>query len=81
MKKVSIALAVALFSAMTAPAFASCDTRKEDDQAVCAGKCEDSYVRHKQDMMADHARRQAVPAPNVTLENSESAAMSAWLSP
>lgn len=59
MKKVSIALAVALFSAMTAPAFASCDTRKEDDQAVCAGQCEDSYVRHKQDMMADHAQLKA----------------------
>lgn len=56
MKSYSILTAVVFFAAMSAPAFASCDTRKEDDQAVCAGKCEDNYVRHKQDMMADHAK-------------------------
>ncbi len=55
MKKFSFVTAVALFAAMSAPAFASCDTRQEDEQAVCASKCEDNYVRHKQDMMADHS--------------------------
>ena len=57
MKTFAIAT-VALFG-LTASAFASCDTRKEDDQAVCAAACEDSYVRHKQDMMADHAKLKA----------------------
>ena len=59
MKTVSIATAFAFFAVMTAPAFADCDTRKEDEQAVCAGKCEDDYVRHKQDMMADNAKLKA----------------------
>ena len=56
MKTFSIASAIALFAMMTVPAFADCDTRKEDEQALCAGKCEDEYVRHKQDMMADHSK-------------------------
>lgn len=59
MKSYSVLTAVAFFVAMSAPAFASCDTRKEDDQAVCAGKCEDEFVRHSQDMMADHAKLKA----------------------
>jgi hypothetical protein len=59
MKKFSIVTAIVMFAATTAPAFASCDTRKEDDQAVCALGCEDNYVRHKQDMMADHAKLKA----------------------
>lgn len=75
MKTIAIATAVALFAGMAAPAYAfdsaaglrapsqvtrvSCDTRKDDDQAVCAEKCEDTYIRHKQDMMADHAKLKA----------------------
>ncbi len=55
MKKYAILTAIAFFAA-SAPAFASCDTRKEDDQAVCAGKCEDIYVRNNQNNMADHTQ-------------------------
>ncbi len=52
----TLAIAAVMIASMVAPALADCDTRKEDEQAVCAGKCEDEYVRHKQDMMADHAK-------------------------
>ena len=58
MKSLFIASTIAFF-AVTSAAFADCDTRKEDDQAVCALGCEDNYVRHKQDMMADHAQLKA----------------------
>src|SRR5512141_1407096 len=53
MKKFSIATAIAMFAAMTAPAFASCDTHAEDDQAVCASKCEDAYLKDQQGWTAD----------------------------
>lgn len=53
MKSYSILTAVAFFVAMSAPAFASCDTRKEDDQAVCASKCEDAYLKDQQGWTAD----------------------------
>ncbi len=55
----TFAIAAVMFATMAAPALADCDTRKEDDQALCAGKCEDEYVRHKQDMMADHTKLKA----------------------
>ena len=59
MNKYAIMTAAALLVASVSPSFATCDTRNEDEQAVCAGKCEDEYVRHKQDMMADHSKLQA----------------------
>ena len=52
----TLAIAAVMICSMVVPALADCDTRKEDEQALCAGKCEDEYVRHKQDMMADHAK-------------------------
>ncbi|MGA8172958.1 MAG: hypothetical protein WB816_19305 [Methylocystis sp.] len=67
--KTNVLVAAALmFGGMIAPSFAydgaaglrspvakvSCDTRNEDPQAVCASKCEDTFVRHKNDNMADH---------------------------
>jgi hypothetical protein len=53
MKKFSIAAAIAVFAAMTAPAFANCDTRAEDAQAVCASKCEDAYLKDQQSITAN----------------------------
>jgi hypothetical protein len=53
MKKFCIATAIAIFAATTAPAFASCDTRAEDDQAVCASKCEDAYLKDQQSITAN----------------------------
>jgi hypothetical protein len=53
MKKFSLFSALAIFAAMTAPAFASCDTHGEDDQAVCASKCEDAYLKDQQGWTAD----------------------------
>jgi hypothetical protein len=62
--------AALMFGGMIAPSFAydgagatrlgsvaakvSCDTRNEDEQAVCAMKCEDVFVRNNQNNMADH---------------------------
>jgi hypothetical protein len=69
--KINVLVAAALmFGGMIAPSFAydgaaglrspatkvSCDTRNEDEQALCAMKCEDAYVRNKQNNMADHSR-------------------------
>lgn len=59
MKKFSIATAFALFAAMTAPAFASCDTHAEDDQAVCASKCEDQFLKDQQGWTADMSKIKA----------------------
>ncbi|MCC3245782.1 hypothetical protein LG047_10650 [Methylocystis sp. WRRC1] len=53
MKTFKIATAVAMFAAMTAPSFASCDTHAEDEQAVCASKCEDAYLKDQQGWTAD----------------------------
>jgi len=54
--KMNVLVAAALmFGGMIAPSFASCDTRNDDEQAVCASKCEDAFVRHKNDNMADHS--------------------------
>jgi hypothetical protein len=44
---------IALFAGLSAPAFASCDTRKEDEQAVCASKCEDAYLKDTMSFSAD----------------------------
>lgn len=49
MKKFSIATAVAILAAMTATAFASCDTHGDDDQAVCASRCEEAYLKDQKD--------------------------------
>ena len=64
MNKYALTAAAALFLAATAPSFAfdaavgqraqsqatriSCDTHAEDDQAVCASKCEDAYLKDQQ---------------------------------
>lgn len=53
MKKFSLFSAIAILTAMTAPAFASCDTHGEDDQAVCASKCEDAYLKDQQGWTAN----------------------------
>jgi hypothetical protein len=69
MKTKVLVAAALMFGGMIAPSFAydgaaglrspvakvSCDTRNEDEQAVCASKCEDTFVRHKNDNMADHS--------------------------
>lgn len=38
---------------------ASCDTRKDDQQAQCAADCEDKYIRAKQFNMADQSKVEA----------------------
>jgi hypothetical protein len=59
MKISAIATAAALLVAMTAPSFASCDTRNEDEQAVCASKCEDAYLKDQQGWTADMSKIKA----------------------
>ena len=68
--KMNVLVAAALmFGGMIAPCFAydgaaglrspvtkvTCDTRNEDEQAVCAIKVRGRFVRHKNDNMADHS--------------------------
>lgn len=69
MKTYAIATAFALFAGTIAPSFAydgaaglrapsqatriSCDTRQEDEQAVCASKCEDAYLKDQMSFTAD----------------------------
>jgi hypothetical protein len=69
MKTYAIATAVALFVGMIAPSYAfdgavglrapsqatriSCDTHNEDEQAVCASKCEDAYLKDTMSFTAD----------------------------
>ncbi len=45
--------AAALLVGMAGPSFASCDTRQEDAQAVCASKCEDAYLKDQQGWTAN----------------------------
>ncbi len=45
--------AAALLMGMAGPSFASCDTRNEDEQAVCASKCEDAYLKDQQGWTAN----------------------------
>jgi len=75
MKTRVVVTAVALFAGMIAPSFAfdgfrslrsqslvttvTCDTRNEDDQAQCASKCEDAFVRGKQNNMTNQAANEA----------------------
>lgn len=59
MKTVTMMTAIALFAAMSAPAFASCDTRQEDEQAVCASKCEDAYLKDQMGFTADMSKVKA----------------------
>jgi len=72
MNKYALTAAAALFLATTAPSFAfdagvglrapsqathiSCDTHAEDDQAVCASKCEDAYLKDQQGWTADMSK-------------------------
>ena len=53
MNKYAIITAAALLVASASPSFASCDTRNEDEQAVCASKCEDAYLNDQQSITAD----------------------------
>ena len=75
MKIYAIVSAAALFAGMVAPSYAftdaagmrmnsplttvSCDVRAEDDQALCAAKCDDYFVRNSQNNMADHSKLKA----------------------
>ncbi|MGD9542426.1 hypothetical protein [Methylocystis sp.] len=75
MNKYALTAAAALFLAATAPSFAfdaavgqrapsqatriSCDTHAEDDQAVCASKCEDAYLKDQQGWTADMSKIKA----------------------
>jgi hypothetical protein len=75
MKKYALTAAAALFLATTAPSFAfdaavgqraqsqatriSCDTHAEDDQAMCASKCEDAYLKDQQSITADMSQVKA----------------------
>lgn len=75
MNKYALVTAAALFAAMIAPSFAfdgaaglrapsqvtriSCDTHAEDDQAVCASKCEDAYLKDQQGWTADMSKIKA----------------------
>ena len=77
MKKFAIASAALFFAAMATSAFASCDTRKsdEDEQAMCASKCEDAYLKDQQgwtaDMSAVKANKVACDAKCNCPQNSE----------
>ncbi len=69
MSKYALVTAAALFAAMIAPSFAfdgvaglrapsqvtriSCDTRQEDEQAVCASKCEDAFLKDQMSFTAN----------------------------
>lgn len=59
MKTLALVTTIALFAGLSAPAFASCDTRKEDEQAVCASKCEDAYLKDQQSITADMSQVKA----------------------
>lgn len=45
--KTRLILAAAAFVAMVGPSFATCDVRNEDKQALCAQKCDDTYISRK----------------------------------
>ena len=69
MNKYALTAAAALFLAAATPSFAfdaavgqrapsqaariSCDTHAEDDQAMCASKCEDAYLKDQMGFTAD----------------------------
>jgi hypothetical protein len=75
MRKYALVTAAALFAGMITPSFAfdgvaglrapsqvtriSCDTHAEDEQAVCASKCEDAYLKDQQGWTADMAKIKA----------------------
>jgi hypothetical protein len=59
MKTLALVTTIALFAGLSAPAFASCDTRKEDEQAVCASKCEDAYLKDQMGFTADMTKVKA----------------------
>ena len=37
----------------------TCDVRNEDEQALCAAKCDDYFVRNSQNNMTDHVQLKA----------------------
>ncbi len=51
--------AAAMLAGMVGPSFATCDTRNEDEQAVCASKCEDAYLKDQQGWTADMTKIKA----------------------
>ena len=75
MTKYALAATAALFLTMTAPSFAfdaavgqrapsqatriSCDTHGDDEQAVCASKCEDAYLKEQMGFTADMGKVKA----------------------
>ncbi|PWB79961.1 MAG: hypothetical protein C3F11_19385 [Methylocystaceae bacterium] len=56
MKIRAIVTAAALFAGMVGPSFASCDVHGEDKQALCAQKCDDSFIRDKMHYNSDLAK-------------------------
>ena len=75
MTKYALAATAALFLTMAAPSFAfdaavgqrapspataiSCDTHGDDDQAACASKCEDAYLKEQMGFTADMGKVKA----------------------
>lgn len=75
MNKYALAIVAGFFMATAAPSYAldgavglrapnqvtriSCDTHKDDDQAVCASKCEDAYLKDQQGWTADMGKVKA----------------------
>jgi hypothetical protein len=53
MKISAIVTAAAIFVSMSGAAFASCDVRGEDKQALCAQKCDDAFISGKMHYGAD----------------------------
>jgi hypothetical protein len=69
MKTSAIVMAIGLLAGVTGPSFAfdgaagrriqsdvtriSCDTRQEDEQAVCASKCEDAFLKDQMSFTAN----------------------------
>jgi hypothetical protein len=75
MKTSAVLVAFTLFAGMTVPAFATCDTRNDDEQAVCASKCEDAWLKDQQSITADVSKlktaRKACDAKCGCPQNSE----------
>jgi hypothetical protein len=74
MEKNILLAAALMLGGMIAPSFAfegaavtglqspvttvTCDIRNEDEQAVCASKCDDEYIRGKQHNMTDQSKNE-----------------------
>ncbi len=59
MKISAIVTAAAIFASMTGAAFASCDVREEDKQALCARKCDDEFISRKMNYGANQEQVKA----------------------